>query len=90
MECRFVIPYTHPSVTCEEVDSVFGLKLNIAVKYVSCVCKKDRRTGRPFKRFEIETHAHERSAAYLSDYIQQNGHSEVVYREPFFWKIYNA
>lgn len=86
----FIIPYAHHSCTSDEVSNVFGMKLDIAVQEVACTVKRDRRTGRPFKRFEIMTYPRERRAGNLATYIEKNGFSKIVYKEPYFWKVFNG
>jgi len=67
---------------------VFGRKLNIAVRNVTCTLKIDRQTGKPFKSFLISAYPKERNAAHLRKWIEENGMTKIVYREPYFWKVY--
>jgi len=86
----FIIPYAHHTCTAEEVVNVFGTKLDIAILEVLCTVKTDRRTGQPFKTFDILTYPKERKAAYLADYIEKNGLTTVIYKDPYFWKVVNG
>ena len=86
----FKIPYAHHTCSAEEVANVFGTKMDIAIFYVLCTMNRDRRTGKPFKTFEIVTYPRERKAAYLADYIDKHGLATLIYKDPYFWKVINS
>ena len=86
MEHQFIIPYAVVTCTNDQVGEVFGEKLSIAAHTIESVVKRDRRTGRMFKTFIVHVHP-SRESAHLATYIEQCGHTEVVYSAPYFWKI---